>query len=390
MTEKRKPVIFEHDVMGCSDFDLGDSVAGVRAYGSRVLASSRPGDIVLLHRENEALLHPLQSKIIKHYQQVGLEVGEIIWVDDFAEMQHYLATHEPSFFFYGKRAHSVVHDHDYLQIVRGMNDKNFATQMAFEAMGVPSPLTLRFCGKEDIEDVNVFNFPSVQKSSDRLLNFPVVFKPATGASGIGIEICKDRAHLEQCIAAASFNFQIQQFHPSTQFLNLQYRVIHGKLERFIFTEQILEGSAHQGNRYPINETIWQAVGKQITHDADKIANWMHGRGMRDYFAFDVMVCEVGDVFHYYFLECNPRYNGASYPSNICERLGVKAWAHRFIPARTDFDFEVGDLAYDKKAGKGVIIVNWGAIIGGKLSVLFIAPTITEQANLEAKFRELVN
>jgi hypothetical protein len=118
---------------------------------------------------------------------------------------------------------------------------------------------------------------------------------------------------------------------------------------------------------------------------------MWRRGMKDYFAFDVLVSEKDGHLRYYFLECNPRYNGASYPSNVCERLGIKSWMHVNIKTGKDHfsGYDFSDLTYSKEKGEGVIVVNWGAINGYKLGVLFVANTVERQIELKDAFSSLV-
>ena len=381
----RPPIQFNHDVSDCGDF-VGQ-VAGVEDYASRILPSSKPGDIVFVHERCK----PHLDFVLRHYRQIGLKVGDVVWRTEHTAMLDYLETHQPSVFFYGNGAHKVLRDYEWHQVTKNMNDKNFATQFVFEALGVHSPVTLRFEDKRDYDGNLGFNFPPIHAPEQKSLKFPVVFKPATGATGIGIEICNTRDELEIVIGASSGPFQIQQYHHGIQFLNLQYRVINGKLERFIASEQVLDGNAHIGNRFPVNERIWKAIGKQMTADADKLANWMYKRGMKDYFAFDVLVSEKNDLIRYYFLECNPRYNGASYPSNVCERLGIKSWMHVNIKTRyRSFDgLDLTSLAYSKEKGDGVIIVNWGAVNGQKIGVLFAAPTVERQQQLKDELCKLI-
>ncbi len=51
-----------------------------------------------------------------------------------------------------------------------------------------------------------------------------------------------------------------------------------------------------------------------------LAEWMYEKGMKGVWAFDIAVLEK-DPVQYMIIECNPRYNAASYPSIIGRKLG---------------------------------------------------------------------
>jgi hypothetical protein len=147
------------------------------------------------------------------------------------------------------------------------------------------------------------------------------------------------------------------------------------VRRHAATEQVLAGCVHQGNRHPARHTPWDSV--------EPMAQWLHDQGMRGVFAFDVAV--VGDATAPEFLaiECNPRYNGASYPTAVAHKLGIDVWLakayhtrHRSLSA-----VDLSGIEYDPATGTGIILVNWGPILIGKLLVL-IAGDEAAQARLE--------
>ena len=111
--------------------------------------------------------------------------------------------------------------------------------------------------------------------------------------------------------------------------------------------------------------------------------------MRGVFAFDVAVVETPEGLRYPAIECNPRYNGASYPTLIAHKLGIREWTattfqtrHRSLAA-----LDLSDLEYDAGTGEGAIIVNWGTILEGKLVILMAGTRPYQEAlalELEAR------
>ena len=124
---------------------------------------------------------------------------------------------------------------------------------------------------------------------------------------------------------------------------------------------------------------------------DALAKNMVENGMQGYFAFDVAVCKEPQGLNYYAIECNPRYNGSSYPTNIAAKLDIPCWtAKKVCTSKGTFEaIDLGELEYSAKKREGVVIVNWGCITEGELSVLFIAPTHEKQLALEEKLEKIV-
>jgi hypothetical protein len=151
------------------------------------------------------------------------------------------------------------------------------------------------------------------------------------------------------------------------FLNLQYEAEGRRLSRLAATEQILDGPVHQGNRFPARHAPWDCV--------EPMAQWLHREGIRGVFAFDVAVVEGTGEPEYLAIECNPRFNGASYPTGIARRLGSRQWLARTFrtDARSLGELDLTGLEFDSRQGQGVILVNWGPILVGKLLVLLAGP-----------------
>ncbi len=157
--------------------------------------------------------------------------------------------------------------------------------------------------------------------------------------------------------------QVQEEIKTDLFLNLQYRVIDEKLVRLAASEQILEGCAHQGNRFPSNYEPWDAI--------EPMAQWLKDRGIKGIFAFDVAVVKSAEGVRFLAIECNPRFNGASYPTVIAQKLDIAEWSARTFKTkqRKLSDIDLGGIEFDMRTGEGVVIVNWGTLLEGKLVLL---------------------
>ncbi|MEN8176502.1 MAG: ATP-grasp domain-containing protein, partial [Pseudomonadota bacterium] len=155
------------------------------------------------------------------------------------------------------------------------------------------------------------------------------------------------------------------------FLNMQYRVTEKGLERFAATEQVLDGFTHMGNRYPARHEPWESV--------ESMAIWLWKRGIKDVFAFDVGVVATDRGTRYIPIECNPRFNGATYPTGIAEEFEIPGWTAVQLNTRwrSLADLDLSGIEFNPRIKKGIILVNWGPILAGKIGVL-IAGNPTEQ------------
>ena len=360
--------IFNHDIMTCTH----ETVAGNYLYCGRILGTTEPDDIVQLHPH----LRSEWAAISAHYNRVGLLHSQnVVWAVSLNVLTEY-PEYDPSVFYFGDslsqdsptREWFRRLDADWAEVVEHVNCKNKFIQLA-ESLGVPTPKTQRFSSKAEIEDF-------------AHLPYPCYLKPAVSVNGVGICRCQDEAELRQALQpiAAEMPLQIQQEVKATQFLNMQYRIVDQQAERWAVTEQILEGCAHIGNRYPTQHQPWELL--------DPIANWMAERGMKEIFAFDVAVVEEAGQRHYFAIECNPRFNGASYPTGIAQKLGLTAWANESFktPCRSLRELDLSGLEYDPANGTGVILVNWGSILVGKVGVL-IAGSLAQQQVIRERLKQ---
>lgn len=339
-----KPVhIVNHDLRDCSDPDELARVLGVHRYPGRVLGTTSAADILQLHPD----LKNSFDAICCHYDRIGLEHSrDIIWDDGFHLMEDYPEL-PISVFFFGKRAHSARPDGRWFDTVQDMNSKNIFIEQA-EELDIPVPRTFRFKTKEKLGDCKDFNFP-------------VYLKVAISVSGSGVVKCLSAQDLERELGRvdSGLEFQIQEDVGEAVFINLQYHINGHGLERFVATEQVLDGVSHSGNIFPTVHQPWEIV--------DPIAVDMYRKGMKGFFAFDLAITER----RVFAIECNPRWNGSTYPTKIAQKLGVSHWKARSLHTcvRNLSDIDLGELEFDPDKKKGVVLVNWGCVTEGKLGVM---------------------
>ncbi|MEO1590578.1 MAG: peptide ligase PGM1-related protein [Cyanobacteria bacterium J06632_22] len=355
--------IFNHDITASTL----DTDRGVHLFSGRALGLSEPGDKVQLHPQ----LQDNWAEIQAHYRQVGLSYSDdIIWDTDFSALSHYPG-YQPSVYFFGHALHEQSAyqtlfnkiDSRWAKAVEFINSKNNFIKLA-KSLNVPVPATECFDQRKALGNLEAFPFPCYAKL-------------AVADHGVGIFRCENSTDLLAAIEQFPSDkaFQIQQGVTATVFLNLQYRVTDTGLQRSLASEQILEGCVHGGNRYPTAHQPWAVV--------QPMAEWLYAQGIKGTFAFDVAVVETGDSVEYLAIECNPRFNGSSYPTEIAEQLGIAAWRSKDLypqGRRKLVDLDWDGLTFDPVTKTGVVLVNWGTITTGKLSVL-VAGNRRQQAAL---------
>jgi hypothetical protein len=354
-----KPKIFNHDIMGCTV----PNISGKYLYCGRALALTEPNDIIQLH----PVLERDWDTITAHYQRIGLSHSQTVIWDLSLETMTRFPNDQISVYYFGDS--SDLRNCEWFQardlrrseVVRQVNCKNQFIQLA-ESFGITVPKTLRFRCKSEIR-------------WNQKLPYPCYVKVAVSVSGIGIYRCKDEIALRWVLSSdlhEGVPLQIQQEVLATRFLNLQYEVTEFGAQPLAATEQLLQGCTHIGNRYPTSDQPWNVVAP--------LANWMMTQGMQEIFAFDVAVVETVDQPNYYAIECNPRFNGSSYPTYIARKLHLREWiSERFQTVyRSLAAIDLTGLEYDASSGAGVILVNWGIIQMGKLDVLIAGSPIQQQ------------
>jgi len=337
--------VVNHDIMHCT----AEGVAGNDLYSGRALGLTEPEDYIQLH----PVLKPLWKHITAHYRRVGLSHSEsVIW--DLSREQ--LARHEgyqPSVFYFGPAECKAWNDPHWLEAVEFINSKNNFMALAQE-LGIDVPQTRCYDSVEQITEMDIISF-----------NMPCYLKAAVSVSGVGIYRCANREALRDAMKQFSRDtpVQMQEEIRTGVFLNMQYRVLDDRLVRLAVSEQILDGCAHQGNRFPSSHEPWEVI--------EPMALWLKERGIKGIFAFDLAVVATPEGIRYPAVECNPRFNGASYPTVIAQKLDIPEWSAMTFKTRYRklSDLDIGDLEFDMKTGEGIVIVNWGTLLKGKLVVL---------------------
>lgn len=359
--------IFNHDIMHCTH----DAVLGNYLYSGRVLGMTEPEDLIQLHPD----LQSQWKAITAHYDSIGLSYSQNpIWDISFDRLRHF-SDYQPSVFIFGDAIHDESHGDDWFRernqdwqgVVEFINSKNNFIRLA-EELKVKVPLTLCAENKTQLREYD--NIP-----------YPCYLKPAVSVDGVGIYRCGDRAELEAALTKLDSNtpVQVQQEVIADKFLNLQYEVTQ-EAKPLAATEQILDGFAHQGNRYPTAYQPWELV--------EPMAQWMAQKGMKGIFAFDVAAVKTETDADYFAIECNPRFNGASYPTGIAQKLKLESWcSDNFTTKYRSLDeIDLGDLSYNPTAKTGAIIVNWGSVLVGKLGIL-LAGSIAQQEELRRSLKQ---
>lgn len=361
--------IYNHDILTCTH----EQVLGNYLYGGRALGLTEPEDIIQLHPTLEAEW----PYIAAHYQQATLSHSHHpLWNVDLKVLTQY-PSQDVSVFYFGDTVNPASHQADIFQhidvqwadIVAYINSKNRFIQLAHQ-LNIPVPTTLCFGDKAEWS----------QNKTD--VPLPCYLKPAVSVDGVGIIRCDTIQALEESLQgmAAAMPFQIQAELVTNTFLNLQYNATGQGCERVAVSEQILADCAHQGNRYPSAHQPWDLV--------EPMAQWLCKQGIKGIFAFDVAVCGQEKQPSYLALECNPRYNGASYPTGIAQKLNIPCWAAEtfFTQHRSLQALNLSDITFTPASGVGIVVVNWGTILVGKLVVL-LAGTIAQQNELHTLLKQ---
>lgn len=353
--------IINHDIMNCTAV----GVIGNHLYSGRALGISEPWDKIQIHPE----LKPYWNDITAHYQRIGLRHStDVIWDLDLEHLGAHIG-YQPSVFYFGPNECTYWGDQQWLETVEFINSKNNFMSLA-EKLGVDIPKTLCFNRVADI------SAEDMQK-----IVYPCYLKAAISVSGVGIYRCanEDEFLVAKATFSDDFPVQIQEEVITETFLNLQYRIVGDQLIHLAASEQILDGFTHQGNRVPASHAPWSVV--------DPMAEWLKDQGMKGIFAFDVAIVQTEQGLRFPAIECNPRFNGASYPTMIAQKLGIPEWSAISVSTRyRSLDMiDLNGLEFDSTTGEGAIIVNWGTIGVGKL-VILMAGSIDYQQALEVELK----
>lgn len=343
---------YYHELFEITETHHLGNVNGVLNYPGRVLGATDRNDTIIL----PGVLRDEWDTIHDHYERVGLHPTQnVIWDGGYENLRG-LPKSKFSVFMYADRAHAVNPDARRLHAVKMANSKNRLMQLC-SALEVPAPATRFFDNAEQLRHEEV--------------SFPVYLKADVSASGQGVYRCKDAADLARYLEEMGDRpFQLQQeiVGERVTFLNSQFwGNAEGAYPEIVeTTEQVLDGCVHMGNKCPTNFAPMNTL--------KKLAHHLVLEGLTDLFAFDVAAVENGNDVEYLVVECNPRWNGASYPTMITQKLDIRqSWSSRYLkPTKKSLnDIKLNGLTYSKRKGAGAIFVNWGCVPHGKLGVMVV-------------------
>lgn len=330
-------------------------------YRGRALCLTSPEDIIQL---------PLKIKggwnwIADHYTRIGLtHTKNVIWDSSF-DIVETLTEYEMSVFMFTKEIHKFRSNEKCLQAVNFMNSKNNFIDTCF-TLDVKTPKTICYETKENFLMSEVC--------------FPLYLKADVSVSGLGVIRCAKKKDLLQNLKHIPLGerFQLQEEVDAKSFINVQYKITGCNLYKVAITEQILSGNSHIGNVFPSKFNPWFCT--------DPLANFLKKMGMDSYFAFDVAITNNGPLV----IECNPRFNGATYPTIVAKKLDIPSWIATNIKLGINSfkELDLGKLEYDTLTKKGIIVINWGCILNKKLGVMIAGDDEKEQQEILRKTRKL--
>ena len=354
-------MLFNHDIVGSYPNEQLVRIPGCERYVARSLGITKPGDIIQLHPD---LRHDWEY-ICEHYHRVGLpHTMKVVWDLDPAVANDY-PERELSPFMYVDDFYKLRPDHDWYRTMLLARSKNDFLRLAHE-VGAPIPRTLMYDGTSDVCYADV--------------HYPCFLKADVSASGMGVFRVKDEAELRKILESVEGPLQIQDEIADATFLNLQYDCTSGGAKRIIVTEQILDGFVHCGNRFPARRDPWEVT--------DKVANLLAKMGQRGIIGIDVAISGDDAIV----IECNPRYNGASYPTIVAHKLNAKHWVSQSMKTRhrslAHVDF-AHPAWFDPVRGSGAVLLNWGPLYVGGLGLLVIGNPEEERAVLRLLTHEVL-
>ncbi|MFN8391308.1 MAG: hypothetical protein U0136_13535 [Bdellovibrionota bacterium] len=358
------PTLFNHSVAGSyPDSELA-GIAGAPLYSTRILGCTTPNDVVQLPPE----VRPEFDWIGGHYDAAGVPfTRNVVWDLELDRARRY-ADHDWSVFLYSRLHARARPDPRWLDASTRMNDKNRFIQLCWE-LGMPVPKTRCFNHKREAS-LRIGDIP-----------LPIYRKTACSASGVGVVLCND---LEELVADLremedGIPFQLQEPVESPRaFINVQYGIQAGQPIRIGITDQMLNGYSHAGNRYPTEfpDGVWEIC--------DPVATAIADMGLQGIFAFDVAIDGYGNPL---LIECNPRWNAASYYWTVAQRLGAPHWfcTNQKVKVNRLRDLNLDGLAFDPATRRGLVIVLWGTVLKTKLGVLYAGHSHDDCLDLQQAF-----
>jgi hypothetical protein len=170
---------------------------------------------------------------------------------------------------------------------------------------------------------------------------------------------------------------------------------------FCVSDQRLQAdTVHRGNTYPSRASL---VPEMVLH-AGALSAWLEARGYRGVAGFDFFEAEDPDtgVLTPYFAELNPRFNGATYPAALLDRLRrnhegptpapeafATAQAQVAVRSFREFASLCHDTLYTRAAGAGVVPLSVARLWQNMCTIAFVARTAeAAEAGLASALRSL--
>ncbi len=337
--------IYNHDITN----DTASGIVASHLDSGRALCLTEPWDKIQLHES----LRPLWNDITAHYERIGLSfTRDVKWYLNLKELGAHIG-YQPSVFCYGPNECQYWGDYSWLNIVEYIKSRNNFMELANELnIDVPKTICLESADR----------FDTVNRNE---ITYPCYVKAAVPVSGHGIYRCENEAELQTNIKKFDKNVpvQIQEQILAETFLILQYQVIGTKAVRLAASEKLPGEFAQHAIRFPASYEPWNKV--------DLMAHWLVAHGMKGIFSFDVAVQQTNKGLRFLAIECIPSYNDASYPVVIAKKLNIPQWTTITFSTRhsTLEQIDLCDIEYDKQTGEGAVIINWGTVIEGKLTIL---------------------
>jgi hypothetical protein len=223
----------------------------------------------------------------------------------------------------------------------------------------------------------------------------VIVRGALGASGSSIFVVgKNEIDLRQCLRHIAHQghtniFIVEPFYDVEISPNIGMFIDprDGAISCVSLSDQILDGQVrHLGNRFPTQARL----ADQMVAAATNACQWLRDQGTTGFLGFDFCEYRVpgSTERQFFFAELNPRYNGATYPMHLVDRLNARAcgsvaprWnAFRASTITTNLTSYMalqtllGDLFFDGREVAGIIPYNIGLLQHGKLMLAIVGET----------------
>lgn len=340
--------ILNHDI---SHFERSGGLAA-RLCSSRALALSNPDDTVQLAPE----LRSEWPAIVHHYDRIGLmHSHDVIWDTSYSWFDQ-LAGQDISV----QRVNDEIQRHrdhrNWCETARYIGAKNNFIHLARE-LKTDVPQTWCFDHRADVADMSMFPYPCYLKAS-----LPTV-------SGGGLFQCANAAALQEALKLfdARTPVQVQQQIAAESIVTLHYMVRDAMAQRVAVTERQRVNQIHHGTRFPAAHAPWSVV--------EPLAEWLAVVGLHGAFEFEVAVIAEGGGTRYQAISCNPWYSNSSYAALVAQQLGLERWSALRLDTRKRRlgEIDLSGIEYNDFAGAGIIVVNWGMVLTGKLDIIIAGP-----------------